>query len=91
MNALGHIQIRYSDLAKMELSPRPLSPHLDKSGRLVVDAFFSYKVDGMDEPVFVCSKVDENGKLVNIGRDIKARKTLNKFYMPDASRCWGQP
>ena len=91
MNALNHIQTRYSDLAKSELKPRPLQTALDKSGRLVVSAIFSYKAENEFGLLFVCAKVDENGNLLNIKRDINARKGIAGFPLPESPGCWGKP
>ncbi|WP_339075293.1 hypothetical protein [Teredinibacter turnerae] len=91
INALNHIQARYSDLAKLELKPRPLQTSIDKSGHLVVSAIFSYEADNEFGLLFVCAKVDENGGLLKIKRDINARKGIANFPVPESPGCWGKP
>ena len=88
--ALSHIQLRYSDLAKFELKPIRLQPSIDKSGRLVVAATFSYPANNEFGLLYVCSKVDENGGLKNIKRDIGARKGIAGFPLPETQGCWGK-
>jgi len=87
-SALGHIKLRHSDLGKMELKPRPLRPNFDNNGKLFITATFSYKADNELGVLFVCVKVDENGNLVDIDRDIKPKEGIAKIPMPEYPGCW---
>ena len=91
LNALNHIYLRYSDLAKLELKPRSVQPALDKAGKLVVTATLSYPANNEFGLLYVCAKVDENGKLVNIQRDVSARKGPANILIPETPGCWGKP
>lgn len=87
-NALQHIKLKYSDLGKLELSPYR---HIDVSevdGNLFATVYFSYKADS-PEILYTCVKVDENGKLIRIQRDIKPKKGLFDHPMPDWATCMG--
>lgn len=90
-SAINHIYLRYSDLAKLELKPRYVEPALDKSGKLVVTVTLSYPADNEFGLLYVCAKIDENGTLVNIQRDISARKGVASILLPETPGCWGKP
>ena len=91
INALNHIHSRYSSLAKVELVPLPLRSSINRTGQLEVTTFFSYKADNEFGLLYTCVKVDENGTLLNLGRDILARKGIGNFPLPSKSGCWGKP
>ncbi|MCY0967124.1 hypothetical protein [Parathalassolituus penaei] len=91
LNALDHIYLRYSDLAKLELKPQSVQPSLDKAGKLVVTVTLSYPANNEFGLLYVCAKVNENGKLVNIQRDVSARNGPANFLMPETPGCWGKP
>lgn len=86
-NTLNHIKLRYSDLAKMELSPHNNLIFTEKDGELFVGVFFSYKADSKLGMKYVCVKVDKNGKLIQIRRDIEPKKVLFDRLLPDYAYC----
>jgi hypothetical protein len=87
MTSLSHIHLRYKELANIELTPDAINPYINTKGKLVVDVFFSYKAKTELGLLYVCSKLDENGDLLNIRRDIGARKVMNLMIAPDTSGC----
>ena len=92
-SALNHIQKHYPELARKGLKPRPypLKPEFNKEKHLVVTATFSYKDSNEFGLLFVCAKIDENGELVDIQRDIKAKKGYFDLPVPVTNGCWGKP
>lgn len=91
LNALTHIHSRYSDLAKLELESRSLNTNIGKNGKLFATLVFTYREKDDSELLFVCAKVGENGELINIERDIKARKGVAGILIPEKPGCWGKP
>lgn len=86
-NTLSHIKLRYSDLARMELSPHSNLSISEKDGELFVSVFFSYKTDSKLGMKYVCVKVDKNGELIKVQRDIEPKKVLFDHLLPDYSYC----
>jgi hypothetical protein len=93
LSALSQIEKHYPELAKKGLKPRPypLKPELNKEKKLVVSATFSYEDLNEFGLLFVCAKVDENGELIDIQRDIKAKIGFFNSPVPATHGCWGKP
>jgi len=86
-SALQHIKLRYSDLAKVELSPYRYVDLNEKDGKLFVSVFFSYKADNTFGVLYTCVKLNENGELIKIQRDIKPNKGIFDGPMPNYAVC----
>ncbi|WP_299599703.1 hypothetical protein [uncultured Microbulbifer sp.] len=89
--ALQHIHRKYSEFVDIELTSKPLQPVFDKKGHMFVSAIFSYKATNELGVLYVCAKVDENGELVNIEKEIPGRRSLKNFVLPKYPGCWGKP
>jgi hypothetical protein len=87
MSTLSHVQKRYSDLSQVELKPEQVRPQINKSGKLIISSFFSYKAANEFGLLYVCVNINENGELLNIKRDIGARKSMNMFVLPEEQWC----
>ncbi|HSC68904.1 MAG TPA: hypothetical protein VLC79_14500 [Cellvibrio sp.] len=86
-SALQQIKLRYSDLAKLELSPHRHINVNEQDGKLFATVFFSYKGDSPLGVLYTCVKINENGELLKIQRDIKPKKGLFDHPMPDWATC----
>lgn len=87
-NALQHIKLKYSDLGQLNLSPHRQINVSEVDGKLFAAVHFSYEADSSGV-LYVCVKVDENGKLIKMQRDIKPKKGLFDRPMPDWNACTG--
>lgn len=87
---LSHIQLSYPDLAKLGLTPKPLQPSFEE-GKLVVSATFGYPAQNELGVLYACAKVNENGELINIQRDIPPVEGIANFPRPESFGCWGKP
>jgi len=90
INGLNWIQSRYGELTKKELKQETMQVRLNRKGDLEANVFFSYKAENANGILFVCARVDENGKLLNIQKNIEARKPFNLGYVPNSPGCWGK-
>ena len=88
LSALQHIQLKHSDLGQLELSPYRQIGVSEVDGKLFSAVHFSYEADSSGV-LYVCVKVDENGKLIKMQRDIKPKKGLFDRPMPDWNACMG--
>jgi hypothetical protein len=76
-----------SHLSQVELKPEQVRPQINKSGKLIISSFFSYKAANEFGLLYVCVNINENGELLNIKRDIGARKSMNMFVLPEEQWC----
>ena len=85
------IQAYFPVLAKTELRFLYMKPEFfGKNKELLVKAFYSYKADNKFGVLFVCSKIDENGNLVNIEKDIEPKKGFYNSGVPVKNECTGR-
>jgi hypothetical protein len=87
-SSLQHIKLKYSDLGQLELSPYRQLQVSEVNGNLFATVYFSYKANG-SEILYACVKVDENGKLIKMQRDIEPKKGLFDHPMPNWNSCTG--
>ncbi|WP_413663470.1 hypothetical protein ACG1BZ_20705 [Microbulbifer sp. CNSA002] len=90
-NVLSHIQLRHSDLAKVELMPGKVQARINNEGDMEAYLFFRYKAKNELGVLFVCGKVNEDGELLAISRDLEGRRGVANFVFPKAMGCYEKP
>jgi hypothetical protein len=88
LSALQHIKLKHSDLGQLQLFPHRQIDVTEADGKLFAAVHFSYEEDSSGV-LYTCVKVDENGKLIKMQRDIKPKKGLFDHPMPDWNACTG--
>lgn len=87
LRAITWIKNSDSELSKVELKAKNVSPYIKKTGVVEVLVYFTYKSANKYGFNYVCVRMNEDGELLGFRRDIEVYKGNLGIYRPADPGC----